>query len=316
MRNLFSFNEAGILTVTILVIVLFQTINPVFLSGANVTSILRSTAYVGIIAVGMAVCLMSGTLDLSVGATAGLASVIAAEVMVKWGWPLAAGFASGVAIGFFVGLLNGIVITKLKVNAFISTIAMSFIVKGIANSICSGFSVYPLPGNISDTANLRPGGLSLAFWIMVVIMIIVFIILRETVLGLEIRATGSDRESAICTEVNVDAVNIKTLSFVGGLAGLSGVLLTTVLNAGTPTLGGGWELIIITACAIGGVSLTGYEGSMLGLFLGLLFLQVIQNGLVMIGVSAYLQPVSVGIILMISMILDTRRRRYLNLEKI
>lgn len=316
LRTVFSIPEMGILGATLIAMLLFWGINPVFLSPPNLVSMLRATAYTGIIAVGMALCLMSGTLDLSVGATAGLASVLSAKAMVVWGWPAGLALLLGLAAGGCVGLFNGWVITRLKVNAFIATIAMSFIVKGIANTLCSGFSIYPLPEGLTVWGNWKLGGISLAFWILLGVMGIAALVLRATVLGLEIRATGSDRDSAICTDVNVDLVNIKTLVGVGVLAGLAGILLTLALNAGTPTLGGGWELTIITACAIGGVSLTGYEGSIPGLLLGLVFLQVISNGLIMVGVSAYLQPVAVGIILLLAMIVDTRRRRYLNLEKI
>ena len=315
-KRLFAVPQAGIAVALITTIAIFQLVNPVFLSSANIVVMLRASAYVGIIAVGMALCLMSGVLDLSVGATAGLASILAAEAMTKLAAPLWLGLVIAVAAGITVGMLNAILIIRFQLNAFIATIATSFVVRGLASWICTGWSVYPLPPGVQEFGAIRPLGISFAFWAMILAMAIAMWILGYTVLGLEIRATGSDRESARCTDVNVNKVNAICLLIVGGLAGLSGLLLTILINAGTPTLGSGWELTIITACVIGGVSLNGYEGSMPGLLLGLLFLQVIQNGIVMIGLSAYLQPVAVGLILVVSMVFDTRRRKFLNLEKL
>jgi ribose transport system permease protein len=306
----------GIATTLVATVILFQTINPVFLSPGNATVMLRALAYTGIISVGMALCLMGGVLDLSVGATAGLASVLAAEAMTKLGAPLWLGFVIAISTGVIVGFVNAILITRLNLNAFIATIATSFIVKGLANWVCSGYSVYPLPVGVQAFGSSKFLGVSLAFWALILALIVVAWILYFTVLGLEIRATGSDRESAVCNEVDVKRANTLSLMIVGGLAGLSGILLTILINSGSPTLGSGWELTIITACVLGGVSLNGYEGSMVGLFLGLLFLQVIQNGMIMIGISAYLNPVAVGCILVAAMAFDTRRRKYLNLEKL
>jgi ribose/xylose/arabinose/galactoside ABC-type transport system permease subunit len=130
-----------------------------------------------------------------------------------------------------------------------------------------------------------------------------------------LRATGSDYESAESTEVNVKGIQTSALTISGGLAGLAGVLVTTILGAGQPTAGTGWELIAIAGCAIGGVSLFGYDGSMLGLFAGLLTLQVISNGIVTIGIPPYIQNVVIGAILLSSMIIDVRRRRYVNIEQ-
>ena len=315
-RSVLSIPQMGIVTTLVATVILFQAINPIFLSSANINVMLRALAYTGIIAVGMALCLMGGVLDLSVGATAGLASVLASEAMTKLGTPLLLGFVIAILTGVIVGFVNAALITRLNLNAFIATIATSFVIRGIANWVCSGYSIYPLPAGMQAFGSSKFIGVSLAFWVLILALIIAAWILYFTVLGLEIRATGSDRESAICNEVDVKRANTLSLMIVGGLAGLSGILLTILINAGSPTLGSGWELTILTACVLGGVSLSGYEGSMVGLFLGLLFLQVIQNGLIMVGLSAYLQPALIGCLLIGAMAFDTRRRKYLNLEKL
>lgn len=189
-------------------------------------------------------------------------------------------------------------------------------VKGISLAWKKGFLIYPLPDGIADLGMLKPFGISIAFICLVAITIIAWFILEKTVFGLEIRATGSDYEVAKVTEVRYRLIHTSLLIGVGVLAAISGIFLSFVLNAGAPNVGEGWEFAAITACAIGGISLFGYEGSIPGIFLGLLVIQVLSNGIVMIGVSAFFQQVVLGAVLLTAIILDVKRRAYLNLEKI
>jgi ribose transport system permease protein len=148
------------------------------------------------------------------------------------------------------------------------------------------------------------------------VMIVVALVLYFSVWGLEVRAIGSDIESAYCTEVNVKKVRSSVFVVSGGLAALSGVLVSLILNTGNFTVGTGWELIAVAGCAIGGISLFGYEGSLFGLFCGLLTLQIIQNGIVVIGISPYCQQIIIGLILLAAMVMEVRRRQWFNLEKL
>jgi ribose transport system permease protein len=151
---------------------------------------------------------------------------------------------------------------------------------------------------------------------MVSLLIIAGIVTYFSVWGLEVRAVGSDKESAACTEVNVGRVHRSVFTISGGMSALAGVMVSLILNSGAATVGTGWELIVIAGCAIGGISLFGYEGSFFGLFCGLLVLQMIQNGIVIVGISVYTQNVVIGIILLIAMTLEIRRRRWLNIEQL
>jgi ribose transport system permease protein len=193
---------------------------------------------------------------------------------------------------------------------------MMFIVRGLANYVSNGYSIYPLPEPVATLGHARPLGISIAFVVFVGVLILGHFLLTHTLFGLKTRATGSDREVAICTEVEVDKINLANLLMVSLLAGVAGILIAFLMNAGSPTVGSGWEFSAITACAIGGVSLFGYHGNMFGLFCGLALVQVINNGIVLIGVNPYMQNVVVGGILLFAMVLDVRRRTYLNLDKI
>lgn len=316
MKRVLSIPEAGIGSILIVLIMVFQIINPIFLSSLNIAGMLRAMAYPGLIAIGMALCLISGVIDLSVGATAGLASVVFGYCSVYFNLGIVLSVLIALLCGLAVGLVNGIIVTKTHVTPFIMTICSMYAVRGLAFWISNGYQIYPLPDGYAQIGAVQPLGISWAFILMLVLMLVAWFFLDRTVWGLTVRATGSDKESARSTEVDVDRVHVSVFAITGVLSALAGVMVSLILNAGSAPAGTGWELLAIAACAIGGVSLFGYEGSYIGLFAGLLTMQVIQNGIVVIGVSSYTQTIAVGIILLTAMILEVRRRKWLNLESL
>ena len=316
MKAFLSQSSTGILLVLVVLVVIFQLINPLFLTAINITTILRSMSYTGIIAIGMGLCLMSGVIDLSVGATAAFASVLFSKALVEWGTGMPIAVLLALASGACFGLFNAFVIIRLKITPFIATISTMFMIRGLATAWTRGFIVYPLPNNLGELGMLKPLGVSIGFVCLIAIAIGAWYLLEHTVFGLEIRSTGSDYEVAKVTEVRYILVHVVLLAGVGALAALAGVLLSLVLNGGTPTVGSGWEFAAITACAIGGVSLMGYEGSIPGIIYGLLVVSVLQNGIVVAGVSVFMQNVVVGVVLLVAIMLDVRRRSYLNLERL
>jgi ribose transport system permease protein len=220
-----------------------------------------------------------------------------------------------VLVGLVAGALNSLTIVRFRVSPFIATISAMYILRGLANFASGGFSVYPLPGIVEQLGAAQPLGLSWAFLVLVGVLVMLAGMLGRTVWGLCIRAVGSDKDSAECTEVPVKRIQASALILTGGLSALAGVMVTGVLGAGQASVGTGWELGAIAACAIGGVSLFGYEGSMLGLFGGLLVIQFINNGIVLAGVSPELQTVVIGLILVVFVTVDVRRRRWMNIEQ-
>jgi len=291
----------------------FQSQNPLFLSWGNVTVLLRASAFTGIVAVGMGFLLISGMIDISIGSIAGLASVATGIASAWLHVPWWASLVMGVLLGGFAGFLNSRLILKFKVSAFLATIATMYIYRGAAMSLSNGYTIYPLPQAVTDFGAAAPLGVSWAWWIFFSLIIAGELVLRRTIWGMTVKATGSDRIIAFDNEVNVDRVNTQTFILCGALAALAGILLTARVQAGQPTMGQGWELNAIAAAAIGGVSLSGYTGSMVGVLLGVLLIQVLTNGLVALGASAYLQPIEVGVILACTAIIDVRRRAKLNL---
>lgn len=307
---------AEFVTIAILsgLILFFGIQNPQFLGPENIAVILRSCAFTGLCAFGISFLLISGSIDLSIGAIAGLASVTVASILAE-GIPIVFSIAITLVVGGVCGLLNSVVIQKLKISAFLATISTMYIFRGLAMTVSKGYTIYPLPDQFLILGDIKPLGVSLAFTILITTLIIGEIILRSTVWGLTIKATGSDRETAKCTEVNVESVTTQMFILCGVFAALAGILLTARVQAGQPTMGQGWELNAIAAVAIGGVSLSGYEGNMFNVFLGVLLIQVLESGLVALGASAYLQPIEVGIILVFTATMDVRRKLKLDLRR-
>jgi len=306
----------GIFLVLVVLVVVFALANPAFLSPVNVGTMLRAMAYVGIIGVGMALCLISGMIDLSVGATSALASVVFGLLLRDYGMSIVVAVFFSLVCGLIIGFINAFIILKLKVNPFIATISTMFCIRSVANWLSNGYSIYPLPDGVLSIGEAQPLGVSWAFWVFVMFAIIAELVLRFTLFGLLLRAVGSDREVAKCTEVNVNQVNIVGLVTISILAVLAGIAISCMTNAGSPTVGSGWEFTAITACVIGGVSLFGYDGNMFGLFCGLAVIQVINNGIIMVGVNPYLQGVVIGAILLAAMAVEIKRRSWLDLEAI
>lgn len=296
-----------------LALVIFGILNPEFVKLANLATIARASAFTGIMAVGIAFLLISGMIDISVGAIAGLAAIVTSSLIVTYGAPIWFGYAAGITAGGIAGWLNSRLVLKVRLPAFLATIGTMYIYRGLAMYLSNGYTIYPLPAIVGAFGTATPLGVSWHFWIFIGIVIVSQLALSYTVWGLTVRATGSDRETARNLEVNVNRVNTQTFVICGILAAVAGMLLMSRIITGQPTIGQGWELNAITAAAIGGVSLFGYEGSMIGVLLGVLLIQVIQNGLVVIGASVYLQQVEVGAVLLVTAAVDYQRREKLNL---
>jgi ribose transport system permease protein len=301
--------------VLIILMTTFAAINPDFISPANLAVIARGMALVGIVTVGMALCMIGGMVDISVGSTAGLSGTMFVMSLAIWQLPGVVSIAIALLVGAGFGLLNCTLILRGKMNPFIVTIATMFMARGLTSFVTGGRTIYPLPAGWSEFGNAQPIGLSWVFIIFFGLAILAQVAL-SSLWGLQLRAVGSDREIAVCTEVDATKITYQSFIVIGLLAGLAGALGSMRFNGAQPLLGQGWEFQALAACAIGGVSIYGYDGSLVGAFLGLATMQVLANGLVAVGLSPYLQVVAIGIALCLAMMVDARRRISLDLDVI
>jgi ribose transport system permease protein len=308
-RRIFAVPEVGVLIPLLLFILLFYALNPVFLAPKNVANMLRALSFVGVIALGQTFLMISGEFDLSVGSTAGLCAIVCSYLMVNMGWAIAPAVIGGLVTGALVGLVNSFVVLKMGVPAFIATLGMLYMAKGINYLISKGYSIYPLPEPINEFGVAQPLGISWSFFIFIILAVIFDQVLRRTVHGRKLYAVGGNREVANLAGINVNLIKASGFVLVGVMSGAAGMLLMARIITGQPTIGLGWELNVIAAVVIGGVSLWGGSGTIAGAVIGLMIMQVVNTGLIVVNVDPYWQTVAVGAIMILAVFLDLLRRR-------
>ena len=306
-------NQLGPLLGLILVIAVFAILigSPErYLSLKNLRTVLAQTVIVAIGAIGMTIIIISGGIDLSVGSAIALTGVIAA-LGINAGWSVTVALAAGIMVGGLVGMVNALAITRLHVVPFIATLGMLGVARGVAKGIAGSQTV-----NIPDSwANdllltipksqwllVAPG-----VWIALALAILAALVLRHTVFGRRIFALGSNEAAARACGIATDQLKIYIYSVAGLLFGLAGVMQMSRLRQGDPTVAAGLELDVIAAVVIGGGSLNGGEGSILGSMIGALIMAFLRNGCQQIGWPNYIQEIIIGAIIVIAVAIDRWR---------
>ena len=311
--RLLAVPELGVVVALMICISIFQSINPVFLSGEVVGSIIQAVTFVSIIAVGQAFLLIGGNFDLSVGAVAGLTAVTSGKLMTSAGLPVWLALFLGLALGALIGLINGLMVTKAGVPAFIQTLGMLFVAQGLIQVVSLGYPVYPLPDvitKIGESSFFFTLGWNALLW--AVISIVGDFVIRKTAIGRNLYVIGGNSEVAKIVGINVARYQLWCFVLAGTLSALAGMLVMASLSAGAPSIGTGWELTVIAGTVVGGVSLFGGIGTIAGAILGVLLIQCVQSGLITSGLSPNYQLIAVGTILVLAVFLDVTRRKYRN----
>ena len=310
--GLVAVGEIGVIAALVLIAGFFYVLEPAFLSGRNTRAILNVVSFVGIIAVGQTILLISGEFDLSVGSVAGLSAVVAGTLMTAAALPVPLAILGGLGVGAVLGLLNGLIVVRLGIPAFIQTLGMLFIGQGLIQVVTGGYPVYPLPPQVSEFGMTSIGfGLGWSFAFFVLLALIADLVLRRTVLGRNLYATGGNKEVARLVGINTATYKIAAFTLVGALSGIAGMFVMADLGSATTSIGSGWELVVIAGVVVGGVSLFGGAGTVAGGVVGILLLKAVQSGLVVIGVNSNWQQIAVGVIMVLAVGLDILRRRYL-----
>lgn len=297
--------------------VIFSLASPVFFTFDNISGILLATAVNGVLALGVTFVIITGGIDLSVGTVMTLSAVMIGVVVTNWGLPIPLGVLAGLLTGAFVGFINGVTIAKMKIPPFIATLGTMMIARGLSLVISQVKPIY-----FNDTpafAQIAMGSLlgsfvpSLNFPNAVLILfaaaIIASIILSRTILGRYNVALGSNEEATRLSGVNVDAWKIAIYALGGTFSGLAGVVIASRLNSAQPALGAGYELDAIAAVVIGGTSLSGGEGTILGTIIGAFIISTLTNGLRILSVPQEWQMVVTGAIVILAVYADIIRRR-------
>lgn len=304
--------EVGVLIPLVLLICLFQSIAPAFLTRDSISPMLKALAFIGIIAIGEAMLLVAGELDLGVGSVAGLCSTVAGALMAVHHWSLVPALMVSISVGATVGLVNGLITCWVGVPAFIATLGMLWIAEGVNYLICHGV---PRSEHLSPAllrfGDAEPLGISWAFWVFIITATLGEVVMRFTTFGRRIYATGGNAEVARIAGINTRLVKLSCFIITGVLSAVAGILVMAQFAVAQPETGKGWELFVIAGVVMGGISLFGGSGSVLGAFFGLLLMQVIQSGLTMAGgmMDPNVQKIALGAILIAAVAFDVLRRR-------
>ena len=283
----------------------FAAIAPQFLSVPNLINVALSIAITGILAVGMTAVILTGGIDLSVGSVAALAGVVAAMIAAAGGaGAVALGAAGALGVGLAVGAFNGVVVAHFRVPPFVVTLAMLTICRGLAFVVTGGHSIGNLPAGFGFTGRDRLLGVPVPVLLMLAVFAAGWFVLRHTTFGRYVYAVGGNREAAFLAGVNIKRVTLWVYVLNGLLVGLAGLVLASRLGAGVPNAGLQYELDVIAAVVVGGTSLNGGRGSVVGTFWGAVFIGVLNNGLNLAGIDPYMQRIALGAVILLAVLAD------------
>jgi len=290
-----------------LVIVLWA-LTPHFLTVSNLLNVAEQATIIAIVAVGMTFVIITAGIDLSVGSVLAFAGVVMASALHR-GLPLPVAFMIGLGTGFFCGLVNGLLITVGRLPPFIATLGMMSVARGTALMFTEG---RPISGFSEGFRSLAIGEMlrvPTPVVIMVVVYTVAYFVLRRTKLGRYTYAIGGNEEAALLSGINVKLYKTMVYGLAGLLSGLAAILLTARLNSAQPIAGMNYELDAIAATVIGGTSLLGGEGTVVGTLIGALIMAVLRNGLNLLTVSSFFQQVVIGSVIIVAVLIDMALKR-------
>lgn len=279
-----------------------------FLSKTNLSSVVRQTAVINLMALGMTLVIISGGIDLSVGAILAMGGLLGTMAMEK-GMPIWLGVIIGIATGCAAGFVNGFLTTKLRINPFIVTLGTLGIIRGTTLIISNGLPVHQIPQAFSFLGEGNLLGVPFVLWVLVVCAVCVHIVLEHTRLGRYGFSIGSNPDAAHYAGIPVAFHTTAVYAICGALTGLGGMIEASRLMTGQPTAGQGYELQAIAAVVIGGGSLRGGEGSVVGTLIGAFIMGLLANGSDLLGISPYLQQAIIGAVIILAVSFDELRKR-------
>ena len=294
--------------VLVIMCIVLSFANKNFLTTNNLINIIKQISIQSIVAIGMTMIIITGNIDLSVGSIVAFSSVAVAMLM-NAGVPIPVAILITILGSGILGFISGGVTAKLKLHSFLVTLALMQAIRGIAQTITGGYPKAGLPDIFGKIASAHIGAIPLLVIYMIIFYAIFIFILKYTSFGRAIYAIGGNQESARLSGINVERV--KTLVFVisSMLCGVAGVLLTSKVRSGDPTSAVGWEMDTIAGAIIGGTNMSGGEGNLAGTVVGLLFVGVLSNGMVLLGVNAYMQSVVKGLLIFLAVIINSIQKR-------
>jgi len=299
--------ELGLLLLLVFILVLFRILYPAswakLATFDNFASVVRNMAFEGILALGMMLIMVGGTFDLSVGATASMVGVLTGWLMKHAGWPVPVAVITGLAVAAFSGFINGVLVAKVRVNALITTLGTMGIFSGIA-LLVGGPGISFLPPSFAQLGQVQFLGLQAPVWLVAILCVAGHYALAHTRHFRQFYYVGSNPKAAHLSGLNVERLQIVAFTLMGLLAGLAGIVYASRVATASSTVGMGKELGAITACILGGASLQGGRGTAWGALLGVFFIALIQNMLLIKQVRPEWQGIILGLVLVFAVAVD------------
>ena len=314
-RRLLQSREFGVFLALVGLVILMRFLTPYFWKPDSIFNVLRGMSTIGIMAIGQTMIIITGGIDLSVGSVLAASAMITARLMYTGVVSPWVAVLIGLGFGTLLGAINGLIITRVKVTPFIATLGMLSIARGLAYLLASG-----LQGTVASNVPMRDESVNFlgAGYIgpvpfpvieMFVLVIVFSLFLRFTVLGRQIYAVGSNEQAARLSGVSSDMVKLFVYTITGTLAALSGIMTAGLLGTSATNAGTGTELDVIAAVVIGGASLAGGSGTIIGSIIGAAIMAVLRNAFVLLQFPIYMQTISIGLVIILAVAIDQIRRR-------
>lgn len=314
-RNAINMQSIGIVITAVGIFLIFGALNPVFLSLGNLRDVSIAMSVNAIIGLGMTFVIITGGIDLSVGSIASLIGIITGSLMVNAGLNPIVSVLIGLSLGVVAGLINGLLIVGLKLPPFIATLGTMSVYQGCAYVATDGLPVYNIPKSFVKTLNANVLGIPVFVLMVIVAGILLFLLLRRTIFGQNVIATGGSEEAAWLTGIRVSRVKLAVYALNGGLAGLAGLIVVARISAAQSDAGASYLMTALASAVIGGANLMGGEGRIGGTIIGALILGALTNGLVLLNVSSFYEQIVIGIVVVAAVAFERGSKGFLNKKK-
>lgn len=290
-------------------VIVLSFMSPYFLTVPNLLNVVRQVSIIAIVSFGMTMVILTGGIDLSVGSMLAFAGAISAGMIVNTGLNVYLAILIGLAAGTALGLFNGLAVAKAKLPAFIVTLAMMTVARGFTLIYTNGRPISGFDETFRFFGAGYIGAIPVPVIIMFLLLIVIYILLKKTPLGRYIYAIGGNEKATKLSGINTDKIKIAVYALNGFLAAVSGIILTSRLNSAQPMAGEGYELDAIAAVVLGGTSLSGGSGTVVGTIVGALIIAVLNNGLNLLNVSSFYQLVAKGGVILLAVFLDRKSQQ-------